>query len=124
MNTLKPRIASLLQQLNERVFEKEHIVALALLSAVAGESIFLLGPPGVAKSMVGRRLKLAFRNASAFEYLMSRFSTPDEIFGPVSISKLKDEDTYERSAFCHHCFPGRDMESRTGHSECIAHHYQ
>ena len=43
MNTLKPRIASLLQQLNERVFEKEHIVALALLSAVAGESIFLLG---------------------------------------------------------------------------------
>ena len=64
MNTLKPRIASLLQQLNERVFEKEHIVALALLSAVAGESIFLLGPPGVAKSMVGRRLKLAFRNAS------------------------------------------------------------
>ena len=45
MNTLKPRIASLLQQLNERVFEKEHIVALALLSAVAGESIFLLGPP-------------------------------------------------------------------------------
>lgn len=96
MNTLKPRIASLLQQLNERVFEKEHIVAQALLSAVAGESIFLLGPPGVAKSMVGRRLKLAFRNASAFEYLMSRFSTPDEIFGPVSISKLKDEDTYER----------------------------
>ena len=96
MNTLKPRIASLLQQLYERVFEKEHIVALALLSAVAGESIFLLGPPGVAKSMVGRRLKLAFRNASAFEYLMSRFSTPDEIFGPVSISKLKDEDTYER----------------------------
>ena len=93
---MKPRIASLLQQLNERVFEKEHIVALALLSAVAGESIFLLGPPGVAKSMVGRRLKLAFRNASAFEYLMSRFSTPDEIFGPVSISKLKDEDTYER----------------------------
>lgn len=93
---LRSRMASLLQQLNERVFEKEHIVALALLSAVAGESIFLLGPPGVAKSMVARRLKLAFRHASAFEYLMSRFSTPDELFGPVSISKLKDEDTYER----------------------------
>ncbi len=96
MNEQKPRIASLLQQLNERVFEKEHVVALSLLSAVAGESIFLLGPPGVAKSMVARRLKLAFRGASAFEYLMSRFSTPDEIFGPVSISKLKDEDKYER----------------------------
>ena len=93
---IKDRITQLLQQLNERVYEKEHIIALSLLSAIAGESIFLLGPPGTAKSMVARRLKLAFRQATAFEYLMSRFSTPDEIFGPVSISKLKDEDTYER----------------------------
>ena len=93
---IKDRITQLLQQLNERVYEKEHIIALSLLSAIAGESIFLLGPPGTAKSMVARRLKLAFKRATAFEYLMSRFSTPDEIFGPVSISKLKDEDTYER----------------------------
>ena len=54
METLKVRIHQLLQQLNEQVFGKEHVVSLALLSAVAGESIFLLGPPGVAdrKSVV------------------------------------------------------------------------
>ena len=92
----KNRIETLLEQLSERVYEKEHVIALSLLSAIAGESIFLLGPPGVAKSMVARRLKLAFKGARSFEYLMSRFSTPDEIFGPVTISKLKDEDTYER----------------------------
>lgn len=79
METLKVRIHQLLQQLNEQVFGKEHVVSLALLSAVAGESIFLLGPPGVAKSMVARRLKLAFREGTSFEYLMSRFSTPDEL---------------------------------------------
>ena len=93
---MKERINDLLQAMNTGAFEREELVALTLLSAFAGESIFLLGLPGVGKSMVARRLKMAFNQGQSFEYLMSRFSTPDEIFGPVSISKLKDKDTYER----------------------------
>lgn len=93
---LKDRIQNLLSALNQGIYEKENEVALSLLAAVAGESIILLGPPGVAKSMVARRLSMAFAQSKSFEYLMSRFSTPDEIFGPVSISKLKDSDNYER----------------------------
>ena len=90
------QIMALLKVLSDGIYEKEHILAMALLSAIAGESIFLLGTPGTAKSLVSRRLKLAFKDGNAFEYLMSRFSTPDEIFGPVSISLLKNEDRYER----------------------------
>ncbi len=69
---------------------------LGVLSAIAGESIFMLGPPGVGKSMVAKRLKHAFKEGRSFEYLMNRFSTPDEIFGPISIKKLSKEDKYER----------------------------
>ena len=94
---IKERILHLLSELNKGIYEKDAELALSLLAALAGESIILLGPPGMAKSMVARRLKSAFKDAKSFEYLMSRFSTPDEIFGPVSISKLKDSDRYERS---------------------------
>ena len=91
------RFKQLLGEMNRGIYEKETEISLSLLAALAGESIILLGPPGVAKSMVARQLKTAFREAQSFEFLMSRFSTPDEIFGPVSIQKLKTSDTYERA---------------------------
>ncbi|MCI4670857.1 MAG: AAA family ATPase [Bacteroidia bacterium] len=96
MVDIRSKTAKLIEGLCEGLYEREESMKLALLSAVAGESIFLLGPPGVGKSLIARRLKYAFRDGTSFEYLMSKFSTPDEIFGPVSIKKLKEEDKYER----------------------------
>jgi len=93
---MKERINKILHALNENLFEREEIVQLALLTTISGESIFLLGLPGVAKSLIARRIKEIFKDGNSFEYLMNRFSTPDEIFGPIAISKLKKYDTYER----------------------------
>jgi MoxR-like ATPase len=86
----------ILKRMSVGIYGKEYIILKALLCALAGESMFLLGPPGTAKSLIARRLKTIFKGAKAFEYLMSRYSTPDDIFGPVSIAKLKNEDKYER----------------------------
>ena len=86
------KISGIISDINKGVYDKECELKLALLAAIAGESILLLGPPGVAKSMIARSIKNVFRDANSFEYLMSRFSTPDEVFGPVSIAKLKDSE--------------------------------
>lgn len=94
---IKDRIISLLNDISRGVYEKDEELKLALLAALSGESILLLGPPGVAKSMIARKIKYAFKDARSFDYLMSRFSTTDEVFGPVSISRLKQSDSYERN---------------------------
>ena len=94
---MKQRIDQLLREMSAGLYDKETECALVLLTAIAGESILLLGPPGIGKSLIARRTKAIFKNARSFEYLMSRFSTPDEIFGPVSIRKMKEEDKYERN---------------------------
>ncbi len=105
---IRERIEKILSYLNQNLYGKEEAVRLALLSAIANESIFFLGPPGTAKSMISRRIAAAFSDfykdgkfsvekGNYFEYLMNEFSTPDEICGPVDLSVLNETPSrYER----------------------------
>jgi MoxR-like ATPase len=92
---LRQRLTLLLDHLERGLIERGRVVRLAFLAALAGEHTLLVGPPGTAKSELARRLHLAFAGARYFERLLTRFTVPEELFGPLSISAL-EQDRYER----------------------------
>lgn len=90
------RIETLLKALGKDLYEKEEAVRLVLLTAIAGESIFFLGAPGCAKSMIARRIAKAFKSdgdkpVKYFETLLNQFSIPEEVFGNISLKALNGE---------------------------------
>ncbi|MHC4841500.1 MAG: AAA family ATPase [Planctomycetota bacterium] len=68
---------------------RDEVIDLIALAVVAGEHLFLYGPPGTAKSALIRRFANAV-DGSYFEYMLTRFSEPNEIFGPIDIAKLRE----------------------------------
>jgi len=80
--------------LDERYLDKGELVRMLLVTLVAGEHMLIVGPPGTAKSALVRHLARLV-DARYFEYLLTRFSEPNEIFGPIDIKAFR-EGTYVR----------------------------
>ena len=89
------KIQRIQQQLMQGLIEREQTIKLAFLATLSGEHILLIGPPGTGKSMVARRIHLMFKQTPYFERLLTRFSVPEELFGPLSIKAL-EQDQYTR----------------------------
>jgi len=89
------KVRQIRDSLTSGLVERDVAVRLGLLATLAGEHLLLLGPPGTAKSLIARRLHLAITGSTYFERLLTRFTVPEELFGPLSIKAL-EQDRYER----------------------------
>lgn len=91
---LDQRLRAVAAELERQFLGKDEVIRLLLVAIVAGEHAVLVGPPGTAKSALIRSLARLLR-ARYFEYLLTRFTEPNEIFGPVDIAAFR-EGTYRR----------------------------
>lgn len=92
---INDRLRSLAGTLERQFLGKDEIIRLLMIAVVAGEHCVLLGPPGTAKSALIRSLA-ELMQAKYFEYLLTRFTEPNEIFGPVDIAAFR-EGQYRRN---------------------------
>lgn len=82
-------LKQLQQYLSSRFYERDEEVHGLLLAALAREHVFLFGPPGTAKSELAREFVACLEGAKLFSWLLTRFTTPEELFGPVDLQALK-----------------------------------
>jgi len=81
--------------LKARFFERDQVIDGMLVALLAKQHVLLLGPPGTAKSDLTNALTASIDGARFFGWLLTKFSTPEELFGPVSLNGLKNE-SYRR----------------------------
>jgi MoxR-like ATPase len=84
------KLNRVLHYVKQSFIGKDEIIDLLGISLLARENTFLLGPPGTAKSAIVRLLSDCIVDGKNFEYLLTRFTEPNEIFGPFDIRKLKE----------------------------------
>ncbi|MHB8878968.1 MAG: AAA family ATPase, partial [Myxococcaceae bacterium] len=88
LSGLAAGVREALSDANRGLVEREALIELIGLAAVASEHLLVIGPPGTAKSEAVRRVARV-TGARTFEYLLGRFTEPSEIFGPVDLNKLR-----------------------------------
>ena len=94
------KLQTMERELSASLIERDEVIRAALIALLARQHLVILGPPGTAKSQLVTALASRISPANgtglkSFNYLMTRFTTPEELFGPVSVQALK-QDEYRR----------------------------
>jgi MoxR-like ATPase len=92
MSEASAKLAAIREELNRMFLERADLIDGALVALLSRNHVLLIGPPGTAKSMMAEELCTRIEGASYFQWLLTRFSTPEEIFGAVSLKGLEQDD--------------------------------
>jgi MoxR-like ATPase len=84
------RLRAITQELSDRFFERESVVRALVAAMLAGQHSLLLGPPGTAKSELARELTGRITDARLWEILLSKFTDPKRMFGPIDVAALSE----------------------------------
>lgn len=96
MNTNILKLEEIRQSLNAKFYERESEVEGILVALLARQHVLLIGPAGTAKSALSAELAKIVEGSKYFQWLLTRFSTPEEVFGPLSLKDL-EKGIYKRN---------------------------
>ncbi len=82
------RLRAIGDELSDRFYERADVVRTLLVTLLAGQHSLVLGPPGTAKSELARELTGRFEGAAYWEILLSKFTAPTRMFGPIDVAAL------------------------------------
>ncbi|KAK3234921.1 hypothetical protein CYMTET_54853 [Cymbomonas tetramitiformis] len=91
LERMQDAICTFTDRLGQDLLERETECRLLVLATLVGEHLLLIGPPGTAKSFLARKVKHMCEGATYFERLLTKFSTPEELFGPLSVHALEND---------------------------------
>lgn len=92
---IQSKIKQIIDELQSQFYERDTILEAAWCALLSKNHMLLLGVPGTAKSLVTDSICKSIDDAQYFQWLLTRFSTPEELFGPISLKGLENDD-YKR----------------------------
>ncbi len=93
---LKNTVINIKQEFSAYFKERDAEINGSLLALLSGEHVLLLGPPGTAKTLLASKICETIEGGNFFHYLLTRFSTPEEVFGPLSLKALERDEFSRR----------------------------
>jgi MoxR-like ATPase len=86
------KLSAIRDELNHLFLERADLIDGSLIALLSASHVLVIGPPGTAKSMLADELCRRIEGANYFQWLLTKFSTPEEIFGAVSLKALEQDD--------------------------------